>query len=362
MERTPLYDIHLSMGARMVEFAGYSMPVLYTSIIDEHLTTRNAAALFDVSHMGELRIRGVGSRSLFEKLIPTSMEKLVPGRSMYTVMCNENGGVIDDLFIYMMEDNDYMLVVNASTRHKDYLWIRNQGKGDVEILDVSDEFFKIDIQGPQSGEILHTLMPAVQIRELPRFHFLSADYRGLPLLISQSGYTGEYGFEIYGPARGATCLWNNLIECGTPRGIKPAGLGARDTLRLESCYSLYGHELTEEITPVEAGLGWLVSSRMTYTGKDVLDDQKKKGAERRIICLVMDGNTVPRNGNTVFVNSRESGHVTSGTYSPSMRRGIAMALVSSNSIHDSDEITVQIRGRYEKARVHARPFHHYRHR
>lgn len=359
MERTPLYDVHISLGARMVEFAGYSMPVLYTSIIDEHITTRNTATLFDVSHMGEIRITGNGSRNLIEKLVPTSLDRLLPGFSIYTVMCNPKGGVIDDLFVYMMEENDYLLVVNASTRHKDFLWIKNnQTTDDVEIRDESDHYFKIDIQGPKSGEILHTVFPTVL--ELERFHFINTEYKGLPLIISQSGYTGEYGFEIYGPVNGAPCLWNQLLENGDHLGIKPAGLGARDTLRLESCYSLYGHELTDEISPVEAGLGWLVSSSTEYCGKDTLVLQKEKGAQRKLICLIMQSNAVPRNGNRIMIDNIDIGHVTSGTYSPCLRKGIAMALVDSNAISDRHELSIIIRGKHEKAVIHTRPFHRYR--
>jgi len=348
---------HVDLGGRMVEFAGYCMPVLYSSIIDEHMTTRNACTMFDVSHMGQIRIKGKNSSALLERMLPTRIDRLKPGMSMYSLFCNKNGGVIDDIFLCMISSCEYYIVVNASTRLKDYNWILGYAMNDVTVADESDSTFKIDVQGPKSGEILHGLFPDVQLKNLERFHFLTADYNGIELMIMQGGYTGEYGFEIYGEANAAGDLWDNILKEGSVHGIKPAGLGARDSLRLEACLSLYGHELDEDISPVEAGLGWLVSSTHSYTGSEILIRQKEGGAPRKMICLACEGNSVPRNGNTVLIDGMETGHVTSGTFSPVLGRGIAMALVKTEMSDGNTEIL--IRNKKVKSIITPRPFYRY---
>lgn len=355
--RTPLYMKHVDLGGRMVEFAGYSMPVLYSSIIDEHMTTRNACTMFDVSHMGQIRIKGKNSTALLERMLPTRIDRLEPGMSMYSLFCGENGGVIDDIFLCMISSCEYYIVVNASTRQKDYNWILGHAMNDVTVVDESDSTFKIDVQGPESGEILNEILPGAELKNLERFHFLTTDYNGIELMIMQGGYTGEYGFEIYGKAEAAGDLWDHILEAGSAHGIKPAGLGARDSLRLEACLSLYGHELNEDISPVEAGLGWLVSSTHSFPGREILTRQKENGATRKMICLACEGNSVPRNGNTVLVDGREAGHVTSGTFSPVLGRGIAMALVKTELSDGNAEIL--IRNKKVKSIITPRPFYRY---
>jgi len=254
MKKTPLYDIHIESGGRMVDFAGFYMPVLYTSILEEHNTVRNSAGLFDVSHMGEFTVKGKDAALYLSKLIPTSMSKLEPGKGMYTLFCHENGGVIDDLFIFMVDPQNYYLVVNASTIEKDFLWMKKHLMDGVTLENISDSISKIDIQGPKSPLVMSKIFGRDKIVRLERFRFYYDDFTGSEIMISNTGYTGERGYELFIENSKAESLWERLMLEGAEFGVKPAGLGARDTLRLEACYSLYGHEINDNINPLEAGL------------------------------------------------------------------------------------------------------------
>lgn len=360
MKRSPLHEEHLRLGAKMVDFAGWELPVMYSSIIEEHEATRSAAGLFDISHMGEILISGGKSRAMLASLIPTRLDRLAPGAAMYSCLCNERGGVIDDIFIFMLAENEYYLVVNASTTEKDLAWLRAHLMKGVEIRDLSDDTAKIDIQGPNSGKILRKIIDDDRVDETGRFHFFHAAYGGARLMVSQTGYTGEYGFELFLETEKAPQLWRDLLASGGPLGLKPAGLGARDSLRLEASYSLYGHELSEELTPVESGLSWLVSSGEEFIGRSVIMAQKEHGAPRRMICYELAGRGIPREHCIIFKDGIRIGVTTSGGYSPTFRKGIGMALVDSGSASEGDEIAVEIRGTQIPAVVVKRPFYAYK--
>ncbi|MFW5861700.1 MAG: glycine cleavage system aminomethyltransferase GcvT [Spirochaetota bacterium] len=359
MKKTALYDQHIARGAKMVEFAGWTMPLLYNSIIDEHQDTRYYAGLFDVSHMGEVIVRGPEAETFLEGLIPTSLDKLYPGKSMYTCFPNEKGGVIDDLFVFMRDEHDYYLVVNAGTTEKDLKWMHDHKIDNVEIIDVSDQTTKIDIQGPRAKEICLDILQFDQIADLNRFHFTTVPYKGTTVMVSQTGYTGEFGYEIFVDNSQAVNMWLALIIAGLPFKLATVGLGARDTLRLEACYSLYGHELSDTITPVEAGLGWLVNSDKNYIGSDVLKKQKAEGAPRALITLEMLEKSIPREGYMIESDCKVIGEITSGGFGPYIKKGIAMALVETGEVSIGDEIDVVIREKRMPAKVVKRPFYKY---
>jgi aminomethyltransferase len=357
MKRTPLYGEHMRLGAKIIDFAGWELPVMYSSIIEEHLATREHAALFDTSHMGEILIRGGGAEKLLRKLIPTNMNMLEPYRAMYSCLCTEQGGVIDDLFIYMISQDEYYLVVNASNIEKDEKWLKSNNIPDVEIIDRSPVTAKIDLQGPESEKILSRVIGDNTLDTLKRFSFMHTEFNNEMIMISRTGYTGERGFELYLHNDNAENLWRSLIRAGE-EGIKAAGLGARDSLRIEACYSLYGHEISDEISPVEAGLGWLVSSEDDFIGRDALMKQKTEGAPREIVCIeVIRG--IPREGYRIERDGEDIGYVTSGVFSPSFKKGIAMALVKRGVIAPGDSVSVIIRGKSVKASVVKRPFYAY---
>lgn len=359
MRRTPLYEEHVRLGGRMVAFAGWELPVMYTSIIEEHTAVRTAAGIFDVSHMGEITVRGKGAERFLRRVVSTGLAKLSPGRSMYTCLCNGKGGVIDDLFIFMMGINDYYLVVNASTREKDYRWLLRNRMPDVEITDVSEETAKIDLQGPYSREILGRVIPGRALEELKRFHFYHTNYGGGDLLVSQTGYTGELGFELYAGNAVSVSLWRDLLDAGKEAGIRPAGLGARDSLRLEASYSLYGHEVSEEITPLESGLKWVVTSEDDFIGRDALEKMRAAGVPRQLICFELTGRGVPREGCRVEKDGADIGHVTSGSFSPTFKKGLGMALVKSGSAAAGEPVSIVIRDGRVPAVVVKRPFYQY---
>ena len=359
MKRTPLYNVHVDSGGKMVEFAGYMMPVQYTSILEEHIAVRTAAGLFDVSHMGEFSVKGPAAAEYLAGLVPTSMSKLEPGKGMYTLFCRENGCVIDDLFIFMIGYGDYYLVVNASTAEKDFAWMKEHLSAGVALEDVSSSTAKIDIQGPMSGAVMKEIFDEEKIQGLGRFRFFDDTFSGDRVMISATGYTGEAGYEIFIENSKAVELWNRLMAEGGPHGLKPAGLGARDTLRLESCYSLYGHEISETINPVEAGLGWIISSDARYTGRDELLRLKNGGAVREQVCIELAERGIPRDGFRVEQFGRDIGYVTSGVYSPTFKKGLALALVNKGILQPGDTVDVVIREKRTKGKIVKKPFYLY---
>ena len=359
MKRTTLYKEHLKSGAKMVDFAGWEMPVQYQSIVEEHNNTRKNAGLFDVSHMGEIIVKGPKAKEYLAQMIPTRLDKLSVGKAMYSILCNEEGGVIDDLFIYMVSDNEFFIVVNAGTKDKDFQWFIKHRIDGVTIEDKSDEISKIDIQGPESIKIIKEVLNFEDFKDLKRFFFTKTTYKNKELLISQTGYTNEFGYEMYIENDLAPELWDELLQKGKEFGIQPAGLGARDTLRLEACLSLYGHELSDVISPIESGLSWLISSDGSYIGKEVVAKQKDEGVSREIIVFEMTDKGIPRDGYKIFKDENEVGYITSGTFSPTFQKGIGMGLVKTGIFATGDTIEIEIRNRRVHGQVVSRPFYKY---
>lgn len=359
-KRTPLYDKHVQLGGRMVDFAGWELPVQYTSAIEEHMAVRTRAGIFDISHMGEFSVRGSGSAEYLACLLPTSLEKLEDGKGMYSCLCNERGGIIDDLFIFRVSQDNFYLVVNAGTREKDFCWLKSFKKGDVILEDLSDNTAKIDIQGPLSRNVLFKVFPALKPDGPERFHFRHLDFMGSAIMISNTGYTGEAGYELFTENSAASGLWDTLLEAGKEFGMIPCGLAARDSLRLEACYSLYGHELDETVNPVEAGLSWIVNSDKKFVASDVISGVREKGPERKVICLEVMDKGIPREGYRVESAGHDIGHVTSGGYSPFLRKGIAMAMVGSGAVKTGETVDIIIRDKKVGAKVVKRPFYSYK--
>ncbi len=343
----------------MVEFAGWELPVMYTSIVEEHMATRKAAGLFDISHMGEFRITGKDAAALLARVIPTRLSKLEPAKAMYSGLPTEKGGLIDDLFIYMVNEEEFFIVVNASNTERDLACFKEKAEGDVTIEDLSDGLAKIDLQGPKSLEVLQKVISDEKLVSLKRFYFFDTTFNGADLRVSNTGYTGEAGYELYIRNSDAPALWSALLAAGEPDGLKACGLGARDSLRIESCYSLYGHELSEEISPVEAGLGWIISSKEDYPGKELFEKQKREGAPRELICVEMTEKGIPREGYRLEKDGTDLGYITSGVFSPLFKKGIAMALVTAGSLSEGDELQVVIRNKKVAAKVVPRPFYQY---
>lgn len=356
LKRTPLYSLHVKAGATMVPFGGWEMPVYYTTVIDEHMATRKNAGLFDCSHMGEFLISGIGAREFLQKMTVNDVSKLAPGKSHYSVLCNEQGGVIDDIFVFMVSENEYYMVVNASTIEKDFSWLSRHKPANVTLKDLSEETGKIDLQGPASEKILRDVC-ASTLSSLSRFSFVSTTVGGVGVMLSRTGYTGEDGFEIFCHAGQTAQLWNLFVS----RGAVCAGLGARDTLRLESCYSLYGHELSDEITPVEAGIGWAVKeSKPHFIGCEILRKQKQEGCARMSVAFRMEDRSIARDHYDVFAGGRKIGTVTSGTFSPTFGQSVGMALIDRDYAIVGTSVDIVIRAKPHAATIVKKPFYHYR--
>ena len=358
---TPLFYEHVKLGAVMVPFGGWNMPVQYTNVIDEHMATRTQVGIFDICHMGEFVVKGKDSLSFLQKLVTNDISKLGHKQACYNCLCYENGTVIDDLFVYKLADDNFFVVVNASTIQKDFDWLVKHKKGDVEIKNVSNETAKIDIQGPKAQDTMQKLTD-FDLSKIKRFgceHITLNNFTD-SILISRTGYTGEDGFEIYFNPNLAVQIWNAILDSGKEFGIKPCGLGSRDTLRLEACYSLYGHEINETITPIEAGLNFVVSLNKDFIGRTILEKQKKEGTERKLVCFEMIDKCVPRDGYEILFNNEKAGYVSSGTFSPLFKKGIGMGFVKSEIHSPGNEIFILIRGKIYKAAIVEKPFYKYR--
>lgn len=353
LKRTPLYAAHQRLGAKLVEFGGWEMPIQYTSIIEEHQTVRRSVGIFDVSHMGEIEIYGKEALNLVQKLIPNDAGALAEYQVLYSPMCYESGGTVDDLLVYKLPDR-FLLVVNAANTEKDFEWVQKNAAAfsEVTVRDASADYAQIAIQGPQAPELLQPLVEA-SLREIKYYWAVHTRFRGERVLLSRTGYTGEDGFEIYASPQLAVRLWDELLRAGA----KPIGLGARDTLRFEASYPLYGHELSDEISPIEAGLSWTVKEKSAdYNGRSVLLAQKRQGALRKLIGLKMLEGGVPRQGYKIFADGREIGFVTSGMYAPTLESFLAMGLVQS-SVASAREFEIEIRGERRRAQRVSLPFY-----
>lgn len=355
LKKTPLYQVHLAAGARMVPFGGWCMPLQYRDILEEHRAVRERAGLFDVSHMGEIMVRGAGAESLIQGVVTNDVQAMSDGQVIYSPMCNENGGVLDDLLVYRLEKGSYLLVVNASNKDRDLEWIIGHAAKDTVVEDISEKTALLALQGPRAADILRTLA-VFEPDTMGYYRFVRGEVAGVGCLVSRTGYTGEDGFEIYLNSGDAPGVWRALLEAGEDHGLAPAGLGARDTLRLEASLPLYGHELNEKITPLEAGLGRFVKLEKGYFfGREALMRQQGKLA-RRLAGLTMEDRGVPRAGYQVTVNREQIGWITSGGYTPTLDKYLAMAYLSSG-IMPGDRVAVIIRGKEYSAAVLSLPLY-----
>ena len=357
--KTSLYDAHKSLGARIVDFAGWEMPIQYTGIIAEHNVTRTRAGLFDVSHMGEISVSGPGAGAFINTLVTNDISKAKAGRAVYSPLCMESGGTVDDLLVYILGENSYLLVVNAANTDTDFEWIREHAPAGAAVENVSHRYAQIAIQGPRALEILQKLTKT-DLGSIRYYRFIHdvADIPGGPGIISRTGYTGEDGFEVYLPWGNAPVLWDALLEAGTPLGLAPVGLGARDTLRLESAMPLYGHELSAAITPLQAGLSRFVKfDKGDFIGRDALLKQDQSGDYTRLAGLVLTDRGIPRAGYQVFMGETVVGEVTSGGQAPYLEKAIALALVSPRYTEPGITLAVGIRDRSVPAEVAALPFY-----
>lgn len=359
LKRTPLFESY--GGAKTIDFGGWDLPVQFSSIKEEHEAVRTKAGLFDVSHMGEITVKGPDSLAFLQKLLTNDISKVKPGGAQYSAMCYEDGGTIDDLLVYMLAENDYLLVVNASNIEKDYEWMLSQKFGDVEIINISNETAQLALQGPKAEEILQTLVQDTDLKEIGFFKFNeNVKVAGVSALVSRTGYTGEDGFEIYCHTDDAAKLWTEIIKAGKPFELVPCGLGARDTLRFEANLPLYGQELSKTITPIEAGIGFAVKvqKEMDFNGKEVLKKQKEDGPSRKIVGIEMVDRGIPRHGYSVWnANNELVGEVTTGTQLPTSKRNVGVALVKTEESNLDQELFVEIRDKKVKAKVVPLPFY-----
>lgn len=358
MKKTPLYEKHISLGAKMTEFGGWIMPLQYTGILQEHEAVRRRAGLFDVSHMGEVMIRGRGATEFIQKLITNDISGMREFQVIYSPMCYPDGGTVDDLLVYKCDAEQYLLVVNAANIEKDVEWITTHKLHDVEVEDVSEQYAQLALQGPKSQDILQKLVD-FPLDKIKFFRFVDGmNIAGVSALISRTGYTGEDGFEIYIPANSACKVWDAIMDAGEEFGVMPAGLGARDTLRLEAALPLYGHELSPDISPLEAGLDRFVKlDKPDFIGREALVKQKERGISRNLVGLEMVDKGIPRQGYGVQVEGRSVGYITSGSFSPTLKKNIALALLDIQYAEEGFQVDVMVRNKALKAKVVKIPFY-----
>ncbi|MFC3803429.1 glycine cleavage system aminomethyltransferase GcvT [Cohnella sp. GCM10012308] len=360
LKRTPLYPIYAGLpGVRCIDFGGWDLPVQFSGIQKEHDAVRLHAGLFDVSHMGEFIVTGDGAERFLQRVTTNDVSKLTDGQAQYTLMCDPDGGVVDDLLVYRISADRYMAVVNASNIDKDFSWMQAHLPGDASLEDASDRYALLALQGPRAADILQIAGATPDVLALSSFHFKKdTPLAGASALISRTGYTGEDGFEIYVPAAHAGDVWHALMAAGEPLGLLPAGLGARDTLRFEARLPLYGQELSDTITPLEAGVGFFVKlDKEDFIGKDALVRQKEKGLPRKLVGIELIDRGIPRSHYPVFAGDERIGEVTTGTQSPTLKRSLGLALVDAAYAAIGTEVEVEIRCKRLKAEVIKTPFY-----
>ncbi len=357
LKKTPLFDLHRASDAKMVPFAGYSMPVQYSGATDEHTTVRNAVGLFDVSHMGEVFFEGPRALEVADRIVTNNLAKLAPGQAAYTVMCRPDGGIIDDLVVYKFGDEKLMVCVNAANRAEDFEWMRSKAAGDCSISDRSDDYVQIAVQGPKAEALLARLTP-VDLATVGTYRFIEGPVDGREMIIARTGYTGEDGFELYCSVDDGGPVWEALLEKGVDLGVKPAGLAARDSLRLEYCFALYGNDIDQQTNPYEAGLGWVVKLQKPadFIAKGTLARIKAEGPRRKLVPFEMVGSGIARQGYPVVVDGESAGTVTSGTKTPTVGKAIGLAYLPANRAAAGTPFQVEIRGRRVDAVVTTRPF------
>ncbi len=356
LKRTPLFDVHVKAGARMVPFGGWEMPVQYTGILDEHRAVRRAVGLFDISHMGEFEVEGPGALAALQRLTSNDASGLAVGQVQYSVLCYPDGGIVDDLTVYRLDAERYMLTVNASNIDKDWAWVSEHGAG-ARWTNVSAETALLAVQGPRAEAVVQGCADR-DVTGIRYYHFARGAVSGVPALISRTGYTGEDGFELYVPADRAEALWHALVDAGRGDGIQPIGLGARDTLRLEMKFALYGNDIDRTTNPLEAGLGWVVKpAKGDFLGRDAIEALRARGVARKLVGFEMADRAVPRHGYRLLSGGAEVGHVTSGSFAPSLEKPIGMGYVRAELAAVGTALDVEIRGQGQPARVARTPFH-----
>ena len=372
LKRTALFSTHQKLGARLIDFGGWEMPVQYTSIRDEHLAVRNAAGLFDISHMGEVTVSGAGAGAFLNHVLTNDIRKLAPGQGQYTLLGNERGGVVDDLYAYQLSADVYLLIINASRIPADVAWLQARAaefaaRGELRLTDASHNYAAVAVQGPRVKDFIDACVPGAScsgmrvgaVTELKKNEIGGFKFRNANVLVSRTGYTGEDGFEIVGQDDSILQVWETILALGEPFGIKPCGLGARDTLRTEVCYPLYGHELDENTTPMEAGVGFFVAlDKGDFIGRAVLAEQKANGVRKKCVAFKMtDKSAPPRPGYAIWANGVKMGSVVSGTQSPSLGIGIGMGYVPPEFAKKDTAIEIEIRGKRAPALVVAKPIY-----
>jgi aminomethyltransferase len=359
MRKTPLYERHVALNAKIIDFGGWAMPVQYTNVIDEHKTTRNAAALFDICHMGEIAVRGPQAIDLLQLALTRNLQKQEIGQIKLSALLSAEGGIIDDLTVYKLAQDYYMLVTNAATSDRDWQWIntvREAEDFDCTLENISANTGKLDLQGPSAGMILGKLTN-YDLKMLQYYHFVELKVSGIPAIISRSGYTGEDGFEIYAQAAIIGNIWDMIIKEGISVGVKPAGLGARDTLRLEAGMLLNGQDINETISPLEVPYGWLVDLDKNFIGKTATMALKNSGLKKKLVGFAMTGRGIARHGYKVFQGNKEIGIVTSGTFAPTLNKAVGLAFVDINCSAPDTEISIAIRDTQSPAKVVKLPFY-----
>ncbi|HAA16722.1 MAG TPA: glycine cleavage system aminomethyltransferase GcvT [Cytophagales bacterium] len=358
LKKTALTHVHEGLGAKMVEFAGYLMPVRYTSDIEEHKTVREGVGVFDVSHMGEFFVRGPQALALIQKVTSNDAAKLVDGQAQYSCLPNDKGGIVDDLIVYRISEEEYMLVVNASNIEKDWNWISQHNTMGAEMENASDQYSLFAVQGPKAMEALASLTD-VDLPNLKFYTFTKGTFAGLPdVIVSATGYTGAGGVELYVPNEHAEGVWNKLFEAGAAQGIKPIGLAARDTLRLEMGYCLYGNDIDDTTSPLEAGLGWITKFSKEFVNHEALAEQKAAGITKKLVGFILEDKGVPRAGYEILdAEGNPIGKVTSGTMSPMMGIGVGLGYVAKSHSKPGTEIKIAVRNRQLKAKVEKLPLY-----
>ena len=362
LKKTPLNEVHRKLGGKMVDFGGWDMPVQYTAgVLSEHLRTREFAGLFDVSHMGEIFVEGEDAIEFVNRLTTNDVTKLVDGQAHYSAFTREDGTVVDDLLVYRFRQDKLLLVVNAGTTDKDWDWITSHTKDEkITLTNASEDYCQIAVQGPKAVEIAQKLTD-VKLEDIKYYHFTVGTFDGIhSAIISRTGYTGEDGFEIYAGKEYAEQIWNNLLKAGNygfDNGVLPCGLAARNTLRLESAMSLYGHEISDDITPLEANLGWICKLNTDFIGRDTLAEQKKDGLDRKLVGFEMTEPGIARDGYNVILDGEKLGYVTSGSPAPYLKKNIGLAFVPTEFANVGQEIKIEVRGKELSAKIVPTPFY-----
>lgn len=359
LKRTPLYEAHKRLGGKLVGFAGWELPVQFSGIIAEHNAVRQAAGIFDVSHMGEIFVTGPEAEAALNFLTCNDVRALYDGRAQYSAITNEKGGVVDDIIVYRFSREKYLLCVNASNISRDFDWLVKHNRFNAKFENKSQEYGQIAVQGPKAAGIVAKLLGRPEILDVKYYHFAESEFAGVPLILARTGYTGEDGFEIFCPAAETEKIWSGLIEVGEPEGLKPCGLGARDSLRLEAAFPLHGHELSEDVSAIESGLGWVVKTdKGDFIGREALIAQRENGSPRSLIGFFVTDPGIVREKEKVFsADGREIGITTSGTKTPTINRALGLALVASNEAKVGANICVEVRGRKLNCEIVKRPFY-----